>query len=225
MTIIIIAAVLVITGVAIFLMMRNRLKSESDGFDDEITRTLTLPVRSSYDMARDSASQENARQFADIEDALEGLFNDRYVSGSDEETFTGRFSDVFNEAYSLRRRLEAFQISPSDRLEKLISDYGSIHDLVRRHNEAVIKARLDRNRDFFDHCLTYPLDGQQRRSIVSEENNCLVVSSAGSGKTSSIVGKVKYLTEKLNVDPERILLISYTNKADGNTRTQRLHLP
>ena len=91
----------------------------------------------------------------------------------------------------MRRRLEAFQISPSDRLEKLISDYGSIHDLVRRHNEAVITARLDRNRDFFDHCLTYPLDGQQRRSIVSEENNCLVVSSAGSGKTSSIVGKVK----------------------------------
>lgn len=221
---IIIAVVLIIAGVAIFLMMRNRLKSESDGFDDEITRTLTLPVRSSYDMARDSASQENARQFADIEDALEGLFNDRYVSSSDEETFTGRFSDVFNEAYSLRRRLEAFQISPSDRLEKLILDYGSIHNLVRRHNEAVIKDRLDRNRDFFDHCLTYPLDGQQRRSIVSEENNCLVVSSAGSGKTSSIVGKVKYLTEKLNVDPERILLISYTNKAAAEL-TDRMGIP
>ena len=57
------------------------------------------------------------------------------------------------------------------------------------------------------------MDEQQRRSIVSEEDNCLVVSSAGSGKTSSIVGKVKYLIEIKKVDPARILLISYTNKA------------
>ena len=41
----------------------------------------------------------------------------------------------------------------------------------------------------------------------------MVVSSAGSGKTSSIVGKVKYLIEIKKVDPARILLISYTNKA------------
>lgn len=43
--------------------------------------------------------------------------------------------------------------------------------------------------------------------------NCLVVSSAGSGKTSSIVGKVKYLTEIKKINPQNILLISYTNKA------------
>ena len=61
--------------------------------------------------------------------------------------------------------------------------------------------------------MKYPLDKQQRRSIVSEEDNCLVVSSAGSGKTSSIVGKVKYLTEIKGIVPHRILLISYTNKA------------
>lgn len=41
----------------------------------------------------------------------------------------------------------------------------------------------------------------------------LVVSSAGSGKTSSIVGKVKYLTEVKHVAPEKILLTSYTHKA------------
>ena len=38
-------------------------------------------------------------------------------------------------------------------------------------------------------------------------------SSAGSGKTSSIVGKVKYLTEIKKINPQNILLISYTNKA------------
>lgn len=203
--------------------MRNRLKIESDGLDDEISQSLTLPV-SSYDIARGNASQQNAQQYDDIESALEGLFVDSYVSGYDEERFTERFTSVFNEAYSIRRKLETFQIIPSYKLDKLISDYGSIHSLVKRHNETVIKGRLERNRDFFDHCLTYPLDEQQRRSIVSEENNCLVVSSAGSGKTSSIVGKVKYLTERLGVDPERVLLISYTNKAAAEL-TDRMRIP
>lgn len=146
------------------------------------------------------------------------------MSSSDEEHFIDQFTPVFNDAYTLKRKLETFKITPSYRLEKLISDYGSINSLVKKHNETIIKSRLDQNKDYFDHCLTYPLDGQQRRSIVSEENNCLVVSSAGSGKTSSIVGKVKYLTEKLNINPEKILLISYTNKAAAEL-TDRMDIP
>ena len=204
--------------------MRNRLKTESDNFDYEISQALTNPVRSSYDVAYEKANQQNECQFDDIESALEKVFDGCYVSSSDEEHFVDQFTPVFNDAYSLKRKLEAFKITPSYRLEKLISDYGSINCLVKKHNEVIIKSHLDQNKDFFDHCLTYPLDGQQRRSIVSEENNCLVVSSAGSGKTSSIVGKVKYLTEKLNINSERILLISYTNKAAAEL-TDRMDIP
>lgn len=59
---------------------------------------------------------------------------------------------------------------------------------------------------------------------MSEEDNCLVVSSAGSGKTSSIVGKVKYLIEVKKILPHRILLISYTNKA-ASELTERMNTP
>lgn len=83
----------------------------------------------------------------------------------------------------------------------------------KKKRERIIRDLLNAHKPFFDSCLNYPLDEQQRRSIVSEADNCLVVSSAGSGKTSSIVGKVKYLIEIKGVDPARILLISYTNKA------------
>ena len=204
--------------------MRNRLKTESDNFDYEISQSLTIPVRSSYDVAYEKANQQNECQFDDIESAIEKVFDGCYVSSSDAEHFIDQFTPVFNDAYTLKRKLETFKITPSYRLEKLISDYGSINSLVKKHNEKIIKSRLDQNKDFFDYCLTYPLDGQQRRSIVSEENNCLVVSSAGSGKTSSIVGKVKYLTEKLNINPERILLISYTNKAAAEL-TDRMDIP
>lgn len=221
---IVIAAVLVVLGIILFITMRNRLKTESDNFDYEISQSLTIPVRSSYDVAYEKANQQNECQFDDIESAIEKVFDGCYVSSSDEEHFIDQFTPVFNDAYTLKRKLETFKITPSYRLEKLISDYGSINSLVKKHNETIIKSRLDQNKDFFDYCLTYPLDGQQRRSIVSEENNCLVVSSAGSGKTSSIVGKVKYLTEKLNINPERILLISYTNKAAAEL-TDRMDIP
>ncbi len=87
--------------------------------------------------------------------------------------------------------------------------------LVRRiHNEAFVKKELSDNKGYFDTVLgQYPLDPQQRDSIVKLEDNCLVIASAGSGKTSTILGKAKYLVEKQKIDPSKILLLTYTKKA------------
>ena len=48
--------------------------------------------------------------------------------------------------------------------------------------------------------------------MIDEDNN-LIIAGAGSGKTTTIAGKVKYLTEKLGVDKSKILLISFTRKS------------
>lgn len=64
------------------------------------------------------------------------------------------------------------------------------------HNKEVVDKELKDNKHFFDTVLKYPLDAQQRESIVKLEDNCLVISSAGSGKTSTSIAKVKYLLEK-----------------------------
>lgn len=37
------------------------------------------------------------------------------------------------------------------------------------------------------------LDDEQISSIVSNSHNTLVIASAGSGKTTTIIGKIKYL--------------------------------
>ena len=86
------------------------------------------------------------------------------------------------------------------------------------HNKAFVKAELQRCSEFFDNVLAYPLDPQQRTAIVNGEDNCLVVSSAGSGKTSTIQGKVRYLIDMCHIDPDDILLITYTRKAAGELR-------
>lgn len=55
------------------------------------------------------------------------------------------------------------------------------------------------------------LDDEQISSIVSNSHNTLVIASAGSGKTTTIIGKIKYLILKYNVLPEEILVLSFTN--------------
>lgn len=84
----------------------------------------------------------------------------------------------------------------------------------QQHNQAFIQKELTENKTYFDTVLgQYPLDPQQRDSLVKLEDNCLVIASAGSGKTSTILGKAKYLVEKRKIDPSKILLITYTRKA------------
>ena len=221
---IIIGAVLLMVAIIVFVTIRQQLKQKAVAFDDDIDSTLTSPTLSSYDQAKEVAEIQNTGSFEDIASIIDRRYDDCYIPGRGEKEVEEYFSGIFNDAYSLRSRLEAFHVDPSYKLEKLISDYGSLHSLIKQHNKAVINGRLERYGTFFDTCLAYPLDDQQRRSIVSEEDNCLVVSSAGSGKTSSIVGKVKYLTDIRKVEPERILLISYTNKAAAEL-TDRMGIP
>lgn len=92
------------------------------------------------------------------------------------------------------------------------------------HNKEFIKSELETNKQYFDHVLgSYPLDPQQRDSIVKLEDNCLVIASAGSGKTSTIVGKAKYLVEKQHINPSKILLLTYTKKA-ANELSERMQI-
>ena len=206
--VVIIVCVIAIS-IGVIAVLRTRLKNKSK----ELAEKLSHISSYSYEQARERLSALNDGVFIDIPSDLNNGFYGKVISATQENDFISYYRPHFQEAYSLLKKLEAFNITPSETISKFINDFGAINKLVKQHNEGVITFLLDTHKDFFDHCLKYPLDSQQRRSIVSEEDNCLVVSSAGSGKTSSIVGKVKYLTEIKGIAPERILLISYTNKA------------
>ena len=93
-----------------------------------------------------------------------------------------------------------------------------------KHNKEFVEKELRENKVYFDTLLTYPLDPQQRESIVKLEDNCLVISSAGSGKTSTTIAKVRYLIEKRHIKPEQILVLSYNHKTAEEFR-KRLELP
>ena len=65
------------------------------------------------------------------------------------------------------------------------------------------------------------LDSQQTNVVLCDARDILVVAGAGSGKTLTIVGKVKYLIEKKKILPEEILCISFCNDS-VNSLTNKL---
>lgn len=108
--------------------------------------------------------------------------------------------------------------------EDAIKFYAQLKELdyIRiQHNNEFVNKELVEQKEFFDSILDYPLDKQQRESIVKLEDNCLVISSAGSGKTSTMIGKLQYLVLQRKIQPTRILTITYTHKA-AEELTQRL---
>lgn len=56
------------------------------------------------------------------------------------------------------------------------------------------------------------LNHEQKLAATAKMGHNLVIASAGTGKTSTIVGRIAYLFEN-NIQPESILLLTFTNKA------------
>lgn len=75
-----------------------------------------------------------------------------------------------------------------------------------------------KEKDYLDNVLksvdpVIDLDEDQRRVVLSDEDYTLVIAGEGAGQTTTVAAKVKYLVDKKDIDPKKILVISFTNKA------------
>jgi len=84
---------------------------------------------------------------------------------------------------------------------------------IKLKNKRFIQNELERNSVFFDNIEDHPLTENQRTTIVVDEKNNLVVAGAGTGKTSTIIGKAGYLLKNNHVKPDELLLIAFAKKA------------
>ena len=134
-----------------------------------------------------------------------------FISFSEMEELKASFEDIETLAKTV---LPKYSQYVDDDVKEFIRRKGEVENDRVSHNRDFVTRELADCKNYFDTVLgTYPLDPQQRDSIVKLEDNCLVIASAGSGKTSTILGKAKYLVEKRNIAPSKILLITYTKKA------------
>jgi DNA helicase-4 len=81
---------------------------------------------------------------------------------------------------------------------------------IRRH---YISNQLLLYKEYFDKIETLPLTQRQREACVIDEDNNLVLAGAGTGKTSTIIGRAGYLVKSGQAKPEEILMLAFGNKA------------
>jgi DNA helicase-4 len=93
------------------------------------------------------------------------------------------------------------------------SNFNSLENDIQKRNAEYVAKELENSDAILSNIEGKSLDAQQRKAVVIDEDNNLIIAGAGSGKTTTIAGKVKYLTEKLGVDKSKILLISFTRKS------------
>lgn len=86
------------------------------------------------------------------------------------------------------------------------------------YNENILNKEYYKYKEYFDNMYNeidpnIHLDEEQIKAILADENHSLILAGAGTGKTTTMASKVKYLVDIKKVDPNKILVISYTKKA------------
>lgn len=89
---------------------------------------------------------------------------------------------------------------------------------IELHNSRYVKAIADEARKRIGKIEGHDLDDQQMMCILKDAHSHNVVAGAGTGKTTTIIGKVKYLPAEGKYRPEEILVLSYTRAASAEMR-------
>ena len=110
----------------------------------------------------------------------------------------------------LAEKAKAFNVIPRTLKNNIIN-----------HNGNVAKVLIEEGYRLIGNIEGQRLDEQQMLAIVKPSKNHLIIAGAGTGKTTTIVGKIKYLLNKKLCNPEDILVLSFTN-ASASEMSERI---
>lgn len=80
-------------------------------------------------------------------------------------------------------------------------------------NREYVRRQVSKHASLFHHGQSYPLTARQVEAVLHDESRCLVVAGAGTGKTSTIVGKTAHILAEGLAKPDEILLLAFARKA------------
>lgn len=167
------------------------------------------------------------------------LKQDKFISRNDYKDLITEYKELYNSLlpiynnnlisdFSKKYKIKISEINRFSNLYKEIQDLKKESPTIKAHNEEFLQRHLNSEKTYLDTILkdcdsAIMLDEEQRRVILSDEDHTLVIAGAGAGKTTTIAAKVKYLTEKQNIKPSQILVISFTNKAVDELKNRINH--
>ncbi|MDO9270177.1 MAG: UvrD-helicase domain-containing protein [Methylobacter sp.] len=95
-------------------------------------------------------------------------------------------------------------------LQPLLSQgYG----YIAKRNKSYVRQQLATFQMFFDQVESNPLTANQREACVVDEQHNLVLAGAGTGKTSTMIGRAGYLIKAGLAQPDKILMLAFARKA------------
>jgi len=145
--------------------------------------------------------------------------------------FINEFDRIEKEdSYINKKKIDAFfdkyrnVVCNADKLsneyirKKTLKIVNEGYKIIEKKNQKFINQKLRIYKKYFDNIFKgidddIILDDEQRKAILTDEDYSLVIAGAGSGKTTTMAAKVKYLVDIKKVDPQKIILLAFTNKA------------
>jgi DNA helicase-4 len=114
---------------------------------------------------------------------------------------------------AMRKDFESITIVANQLRQKLMGhNYQYVQREISEHSKLLVEELR--------------LDASQREATVRDDERNLVVAAAGSGKTRTLIARIRYLLER-HVAPTNILAITFTNKATGEVedRIKQMSVP
>lgn len=144
-------------------------------------------------------------------------FNENYIPKKEQKKLLRNYKIIYN----------FFKTNyKNKKIRKFLKIYSSLETYFQTHNSIYLKNQLIQYEDLLNNIDGKQLDFQQKMAVLSDDINNLVIAGAGSGKTLTISGKVKYLIESKKAKSDEILLISFTDKAvkEMSERLKKLNI-
>lgn len=159
-------------------------------------------------------------------ESITSLFSDkrRFITADATEKWKDRNIDLLNElnsgSFQKLKKAENYSllVNKKSHLSSLIDN---LEKLRNQHNEQAADERASAVYSIICEVEEKKLDRQQLVAISKEVHTHLVLAGAGTGKTTTIVGLVKYLLGINKYSSDEILVLSFTN-ASASEMKERL---
>lgn len=157
---------------------------------------------------------------------ISSLFNnDDFIEPSKAEEWQLQYSELSNELSLFNIKTIKKANNFNSFLTQRIAIQDAINQLkyqIQTHNNRIAELKIQNAYALIGDVEGRRLDKQQMTCIVKDTHNHLVIAGAGTGKTTTVVGKIKFLLKTEQYKPEDILVLSFTN-ASASEMCQRIN--